>query len=224
MERTYRTSKGLYVYAGLLLLTAALLAFEAFQRFRAGATGWSIFLATLALIWVVVAAYLLARWGKMRVVVRSDSITIRGDGPDRTIEWAEVIRLRELRGPAYQLSVRGLLPGPYLPLGLLRGETVLEIVGRPATRLVIRQALVDGYGALRQDVVGSVPRDASVDLHARWWRPWGAGADSDSAQTGGEADDADVARDENEVPDDDEIERDAVRRIASRGGRYQLGR
>jgi hypothetical protein len=36
-------------------------------------------------------------------------------------------------------------------------------------RILLRRALLQGYGALQQDVVRSVPKDADVDLHARWW-------------------------------------------------------
>jgi hypothetical protein len=116
------------------------------------------------------AAYLLARWGRLRVSLRSDALSVVGDGPERHLSWADVVAVREYRGPAYQLSVRGLFPGPYLPHGLLRGEAVLEIEARPAVKLHFRQALLDSYGAFRQDVLRSVGRDVPVDLHARWWR------------------------------------------------------
>ena len=170
MERSYRASNGIFAYAALLILTAVLLALEASQRFRQGSTGWGAFLALFALSWVACAGYLLWWWGRLRVVVRSDSLSMSGNGPDRRVAWRDVERIREFRGPAYQLSLRGLLPGPYLPHGLLRGETVLALDIHPATRLYFRQALLDSYPAFRQEVVRSAGRDVEVDLHARWWK------------------------------------------------------
>jgi hypothetical protein len=170
MERSYRASNALYAYAFLLGLTALLLAIEALQRFRAGQAGFGAFLMLLALAWLGCAGYLLFRWGRLRVSLRSDTLAVTGDAPDRHLSWADVVAVREYRGPAYQLSLRGLLPGPYLPHGLVRGEAVLEIEARPAMRLHFRQALLDSYGAFRQDVLRSVGRDVPVDLHARWWK------------------------------------------------------
>ena len=95
---------------------------------------------------------------------------ISGDGPDRRIYWSDVEQVREIRGPPYQLSLRRLLPGPYLPHTLLRGETILEIVARPATRVLLRRALVGGFGSLHEDVLSHVPKEAALDLHVRWWR------------------------------------------------------
>ena len=170
MERSYRASNGVYAYAALLLLTALLLALEASQRLRQGAVGWGAFLALFALAWLLCAAYLLWRWGRVRVTLRSDSLFMVGDGPERRVAWRDVERIREFRGPEYQLSLRGLLPGPYLPHGLLRGETVLLLDVHPATRLMFRQALLDAYSSFRQEVVRSAGRDVEVDLHARWWK------------------------------------------------------
>lgn len=170
MERSYRASNALYAYAFLLGLTALLLGIEAIQRLRSGATGTSILLAILALAWGGCAAYLGYRWGRLRVSLRSDALAVYGDGPERRVPWSNVIAVREYRGPAFQLAIRGLLPGPYLPHGLLRGESVLEVEARPTMTLHFRQALVDSYGAFRQDVLRSVSRDVPVDLHARWWR------------------------------------------------------
>ncbi len=170
MERSYRSSNALYAYAFLLALTGLLLGVEAIQRVRGGATAFSVVLAVFALAWIGCAAALGVRWGRTRISLRSDALAISGDGPERRLPWSDVISVREYRGPAYQLSIRGLLPGPYLPHGLLRGETVLEIEARPAMLLHFRQALVDSYGAFRQDVLRSVSRDVPVDLHARWWR------------------------------------------------------
>ena len=121
MERSYRAANGLFAYAVLLVLTAILLGLEAAQRFRLGAPGWGVFLIVFALAWVLCAAYLLWRWGRVRITLRSDSLAMKGDGPDRRVAWRDVERIREFRGPAYQLSLRGLLPGPYLPHGLVRG-------------------------------------------------------------------------------------------------------
>src|SRR5687767_3525162 len=154
----------------MLVLTAILLGLEAGQRLRVGAMGWGMFLLLFAAAWVGCAAYLLWRWGRMRVTLRSDSLAMHGDGPDRRVAWRDVERIREFRGPAYQLSLRGLLPGPYLPHGLVRGETVLALDIHPATRLLFRQALLDSYAAFRQEVVRSAGREVEVDLHARWWR------------------------------------------------------
>ena len=170
MERSYRTANGIYAYAALLVLTAILLGLEAAQRFRLGAAGWGTFLTIFAVAWVGCAAYMLWRWGRLHITLRSDSLAMKGNGPDRRVAWRDVERIREFRGPAYQLSLRGLLPGPYLPHGLVRGETVLALDIHPATRLLFRQALLDSYTAFRQEVVRSAGREAEVDLHARWWK------------------------------------------------------
>ena len=171
MERTYRTSNAVYVYAFLLALSGVWIAFEATQQLRVGNPVAAVFLALVALTWLGCAGFLVLRWGQLRITVSSDQIAVTGgEGPERRLYWADVYRVRELRGPAYQLMLRGLLPGPYLPLGLIRSETVLEIAGRPASRVLFRQALVQSYPAFQQDVLRSVPRDTEVDLHARWWR------------------------------------------------------
>lgn len=170
MERSYRTSNGVFMYAFLLALTGLLLGLEAVQRLRADSPAWGIFLSLMAVAWVACGVALLLRWGRLRLTLRSDSLVIAGDGPERRIDWANVERVQEFSGPAYQLGLRGLLPGPYLPHGLLRGETVLQVDARPAMRLRVRKALVDSYAAFRQDVVRSAGRDVLVDLHARWWR------------------------------------------------------
>jgi hypothetical protein len=170
MDRTYRASNGIYIYAALLILAAVVLAFEAVQRFRGEAAVSGVLLALLAGAWFLVAVALLSRTGRLRIVIRPDSILMTGLGPPRRMSWADVESVREVRGPAYELSLRNLLPGPFLPHGILRGETVLELIARPAMRIVFRRALVESYGALQQDVLRSIPKDAEVDLHARWWR------------------------------------------------------
>jgi len=170
MERSYRSSNGVFLYALLLILTALLLGFESVQRIRAGVGAWGAVLALLALAWLGCALYFLYHWGRIRIVIRSDYLGMAGNGPERRVAWSDVERVREFRGPAYQLSLRGLLPGPYLPHGLLRGETVLAIDLRAATRMLFRQALTDSYVAFRQETVRSVGRDVEVDLHGRWWR------------------------------------------------------
>jgi hypothetical protein len=170
MERVYRVSNSLYIYLFLLVLTALLLAFEAFQRLRTGDTGWGAFILVLALAWVGCAVAVYLRWCRLRIGIRSDSLTVTGDGPEKRLAWTDVERVREFRGPAYQLALRGLLPGPYLPHGLFRGETVLALQVRGSSQLLFRQSLIDSYGAFRQEVVRSLGRDVGVDLHARWWR------------------------------------------------------
>ena len=169
MERTYRASSAVYVYLALLALATLALAFEAAQRFRGGDAVAAALLGALAAVWLAVLVWLYVRWGRLRVVIRPDSLLVTGGGPTRRVSWSDIEQVREIRGPAYELALKGLLPGPYLPHGLLRGETVLELVTRAATRVVLRRALVQGYGALQQDVVRLVPKDAEVDLHARWW-------------------------------------------------------
>jgi hypothetical protein len=52
----------------------------------------------------------------------------------------------------------------------VRGETVLEVLARPGMRVVLRQALVDGYDSLKEDVLRLISKTAEVDLHGRWWR------------------------------------------------------
>lgn len=170
MERRYRASNAIFIYAGLLIVTALLLIYEAVQRLRAEAIIWAVVLGLLGVIWLVVAGVLLYSCGRLLVHVRVDQIAMSGGGPEQRLYWAEIVRVREYRGPAYQLSLRSLLPGPYLPLGLLRGEAVLEITAESGIRLLFRQSLVENYGSLRQEILSSVPRDTDVDLHARWWR------------------------------------------------------
>jgi hypothetical protein len=174
MERRYRASNAIFIYAGLLVFTALLLGIEAIQQFRGGAINWGALLAVLAISWLGAAGVLVFRWGRLMVTVRSDLLHLSGHGLERRAYWSDVARVREFRGPAYQLAIRGLLPGPYLPLGLLRDETVLEVVARPGVRILIRQALVDGYGSVRQDILSSVPRETEIDLHARWWHADGS--------------------------------------------------
>ncbi|MGH2350229.1 MAG: hypothetical protein ACRDJN_01275 [Chloroflexota bacterium] len=177
MEHSYRAANGLYFYVAFLIVDALILAYEAITRLRTGQPIPGVLLAALAALCVGVAVLLFARWGRLRIVITPEMLSVFGDGPSRRIDWADVERVREVRGPAYQLSLRDLLPGPYLPLGLLRGETVLELSGQPAMRIVVRRALVSGYGALRQDVLSSIPKDTEVDLHARWWHESEASSD-----------------------------------------------
>jgi hypothetical protein len=171
MERVYRASNGLFFYVGFLVFDAVVLAAEALVRLRSDRLPSGVLLAALASLCAGLALLLVLRWGRLRVAISPETLTVVGDGrPPRQIEWADVERVRELRGPAYQLSLQGFLPGPYLPHGLLRGETLLEIVAHPGQRVIIRRALVAGYGALQQDVLRSVSKDTEIDLHARWWR------------------------------------------------------
>jgi hypothetical protein len=172
MARVFRSSNGLYFYIGFLLLDALVLGAEGAARLQGGQLPTGVLLGVLAAACVAVAAVLYVRWGRLQVTISPETLTISGQGdrPPQHLEWADVERVRELRGPAYQLSLRGLLPGPYLPHGLLRGETVLEIDAHPGQKVLVRRALVSGYGALQQDVIRSVPKDAEIDLHARWWR------------------------------------------------------
>ena len=118
---------------------------------------------------IPIAAQHAAKSGRFDAVVCLGCL-IRGETPPRRIYWADVDRVRELHGPAYQLSLRHLLPGPYLPHTLVRGETVLEVLARPGMRVVLRQALVDGYDSLKEDVLRLISKTAEVDLHGRWWR------------------------------------------------------
>jgi hypothetical protein len=170
MERVYRISNSLYIYLFLLLLTALLLGFEAIQRLRTGDAGWGSFVLFLALVWIGCAVAVYLRWCRLRIGIRSDSLTVQGDGPEKRLAWTDVDRVREFSGPAYQLALRGLLPGPYLPHGLFRGETVLALDVRASTQLLFRRSLIDSYGAFRQEVIRSLGREVGVDLHARWWR------------------------------------------------------
>ena len=171
MERTYRASNGLFFYVAFLVLDALVLAFEALVRIQTDRLPSGVFLALLALGCAGLAALVFLRWGRLRVVITPETMTVwGGDGRPQHVEWADVERVREMTGPAYQLSLKELLPGPYLPHGLVRGETVLEVTSRPRQRILLRRSLVNGFGALRQDVQRSVPKDAEIDLHARWWR------------------------------------------------------
>ena len=212
MERSYRSSNGVFLYALLLILTALLLGLEAVQRIRSGVLAWGAVLALLAVAWIGCALYFLYRWGRVHIVIRSDYLGMAGNGPERRVAWSDVTRVREFRGPAYQLSLRGLLPGPYLPHGLMRGETVLAIDMRASTRMLFRQALIDSYVAFRQETVRSVGRDVEVDLHGRWWHiddpvtpppPASAGDAGGAGVAGGE--------DNTNIEDDDEADERAAR-------------
>jgi hypothetical protein len=171
MDRVFGASNGVYFYVAFLILDALVLGLEAISRFRSGQGAAGVLLTLLAIACLAIAALLYLRWGRIRVTVSPETLSVSGQGDraPQTLEWADVERVRELKG-AYQLSLRGLLPGPYLPHGLLRGETVLEIDAHPGQKVFVRRALVSGYGAFQQDVIRSVPKDADVDLHARWWR------------------------------------------------------
>ena len=169
MERAYRASNGVYLYAFFLAVDAVALGWDGINRLRQGLTTSGAVLALLAVICAALATVLVWRWGRTRIVVTPDAMLIRGEAP-RRIYWADVDRVREIRGPSYQLALRHLLPGPFLPHTLLRGETVLEVVAHPGARLLFRQALVDGYGSLREDVLRLISKTAEVDLHGRWWR------------------------------------------------------
>ena len=170
MERTYRASNGIFAYAVFLLLDAVAVGWEGLKRLQAAGIFSAAILLLVALICLGCAAALVWRWGRVRVIITSDTLLVRGEMPPRRIYWADVDRVREIRGPAYQLSLRRLLPGPYFPHTLVRGETVLEVLARPGMRVVFRRALVDGYEALKQDALRSISKTAEVDLHGRWWR------------------------------------------------------
>jgi hypothetical protein len=170
MERAYRASNGVFFYIFFLILDALALGWDAGNRLRQGLTVSGALLGLLALICAICAILLLWRQGRTRIVVTPDAMLIRGEAPLQRIYWADVDRVREVRGPAYQLALRHLLPGPFLPHTLLRGETVLEVDAHPGTRVLLRQALVDGYGSLREDVLRLISKTAEVDLHGRWWR------------------------------------------------------
>ena len=171
MDRTYRASNGiLFFYPVFLTLDTILLAFDGVTRLRHGALLAGLVLVILAAVCAVCAVLLLWRWGRVTVVVTRDALLVRGETPARRIYWSDVDRIREIKGPAYQLSLRNLLPGPYLPHTLMRGETVLEVLARPGMRVVLRQALVDGYDSLKEDVLRLISKTAEVDLHGRWWR------------------------------------------------------
>src|SRR5574341_252283 len=147
MDRTYRAANGIYGYVVLLAAATAILGWEAAVRLRAGEALAGAALAALAVLWGAVALVLALRWGRYRVTVRHDALLVRGDGPARRLPWADVDSVREVHGPAYELSQRNLLPGPYLPHALLRGETVLELVTQSTMQVVLRQALLEGYPA-----------------------------------------------------------------------------
>lgn len=169
MDRVYRASNGLYAYALFLTVDAVVLGWEAGQRLRADAIVASVVLGIMATICISFAVALLLRWGRLHIVLTPETLVVKGVRPVRRLNWSDIGQVREIRGPAYQLSLRRLLPGPYLPHGLLRGETVLELQAAPAVRIVLRHALIKGYSTLREDVLRSVPKNAAVDLHARWW-------------------------------------------------------
>jgi hypothetical protein len=170
MERTYRASNNVFFYAFFLLLDTLALGWDGVGRLRQGLTVSGALLALLALACAAAAVLLLWRWGRVRIIVTPDALLVRGETPPRRIYWADVDRVREIHGPPYQLSLRRLLPGPYLPHTLLRTETVLEVLARPGTRVLVRRALIDGYGSFKEDVLRLISKTAQVDLHGRWWR------------------------------------------------------
>ena len=137
MERTFGASGGLYFYIAFLVLDTLVLGIEGATQLRAGSLPAAILLLALAALCAALAAALFLRWGRLRVVITPEAMALSGQGdrPAQLVEWADVERVREVKGPAYQLSLRGLLPGPYLPHGLLRGETVLEIDAHPGQKV-----------------------------------------------------------------------------------------
>ena len=169
MERTYRAANGVILYTLFLAIDALVLAIDGLNRLRHGLPWSGALLLLLGLACISCSIALAWRWGRVQVIVTRDALLIRGETPARRIYWADVDRVREIRAPAYQLSLQNLLPGPYLPHSLVRGETVLEILARPGMRVVVRQALVDGYDSLKEDVLRLISKTAEVDLHGRWW-------------------------------------------------------
>ncbi|HEX2035107.1 MAG TPA: PH domain-containing protein [Chloroflexota bacterium] len=170
MERRYRASSGLFFYIAFLAVDALVLGWDGANRLMDGPSLAGVVLAALAAMCALLALILFVRWGRLRVVVSPQALTVVGDGRARHVGWGDIERVREIRGPAYQLSVQGLLPGPYLPHGLLRGETVLELDTTSGKRILLRRALIGRYASLQQEVLRSIPKDTQVDLHARWWR------------------------------------------------------
>src|SRR5438045_547779 len=114
MERVYRASNAVYFYAALLALDALVLGREGAIRVRE-ALPIAVVLLLLAALCLLGGIVLLWRWGRLRVTISRDELLVRGVVPRRRLYWADVDRVREFRGPPYQLHVRDLFTGPYLP-------------------------------------------------------------------------------------------------------------
>ncbi len=169
MERQFRAASHVNWYVALLSFDAVALIWDAFNRYQAGATVTPIVWMVVAIVCAVTGAILHLRWGRSRCRLNAVGMELEFDGVVREIRWADVAGVREFRGPAFGLHDQGLLLGPFLPFGMLAGERVLEIIHRPGQRTLIRDALIEGYDALRGDVLRFC-RDAEVNMNARYWR------------------------------------------------------
>jgi len=169
MERQFRASSSVNWYIALLTFDAIALVWDAFNRYQDGATFTPILWISVAIVCAVTGANLYLRWGRSRCRLDNVGMELEVDGVAREIRWADVAGIREFRGPALGLHDQGLLVGPFLPVGMLAGERVLEIIHRPGQRTLIRDSLIEGYGALRGDVLRFC-RDAEVNMNARYWR------------------------------------------------------
>lgn len=170
MDRQYGGAGAIRNYAAILVIDAGVLAWDGASLWGGGSIMTGLLCLLLAIACLAVGAYLYSRWGRPRYRLNPDGIEVRQRGEARVIRWTDIAGVNEFKGPPMALDDRDLFYGPLLPLGFLVGERVLEVIHRPGARFLIREALVDGYGGLRQDILNYVGRETLVNLHARYWR------------------------------------------------------
>jgi hypothetical protein len=170
MDRQYGGSGAVRNYTTVLVVDAAVLGWDSLGLWSSGSPFVAFLYVFLAIGCIATAATLYLRWGRARYRLNPDGIEVERHGEKRAVRWADIAGISEFKGPPIALEDRALFYGPLLPLGLLAGERVLEVIHRPGARFLIRESLVEGYGGLRQDILNYVGRDTLVNLHARYWR------------------------------------------------------
>lgn len=170
MDRQYGGSGAVRNYAAMLVVDAAVLGWDGVGLWSENSPFFAFLYVFLAVGCVATGTLLYTRWGRARYRLNPDGIEVARHGETKTVRWADIAGISEFKGPPIALEGRALFYGPLLPLGLLAGERVLEIIHRPGARFLIRESLVEGYGGLRQDILNYVGRDTLVNLHARYWR------------------------------------------------------
>jgi hypothetical protein len=170
MDRLYGGSGAVRNYAAILVVDGAVLGWDGIALWSDGSPLIAFLYVVLALGCIATGGGLYMRWGRARYRLSPEGIEVERHGESKAVRWADIAGISEFKGPPIALQDRALFYGPLLPLGLLAGERILEIIHRPGARFLIRESLVEGYGGLRQDILNYVGRDTLVNLHARYWR------------------------------------------------------
>ncbi len=170
MDREYAGSGAIRNYAAILAVDALVLGWDGVRLWSGGAILAALVCLSLGAACAVTGVLLYVRWGLPRYRLHPDGIEFHRPGGPKAVRWADVAGVSEFKGPPFELGEHALFYGPVLPVGLLVGERVLEIIHRPGSRFLIRESLVDGYDGLRQDILNHVGRDTLVNLQARYWR------------------------------------------------------